>query len=992
MFNESDSCNDPRVVDLLSFLHDPSINLFYSDVLGKLHPPSARYIFPARYNGLKGQISLTNDLCYAANKSGFRLTACRHRSDPNGKHIVFACPNHRSYEPRISADKAFGKDELYASNIKPQCARRNRAIENRGRNGVFMPKKNNQSRPTDPARCCPFFITIHLFYPTQQWYLTKGWSGRGHHFHPSFDPELIRPKVSRLNSSELKLCEDMSKIHSKSHMVSKLIQVRTGDLLSSQQIEYLRQKQDSLQQLADSITDRSQSSAEKLLDTLKSTEDVSFIALFHEPESTLLAPRNPGFQINELKKRKEKETKSHFWSTMKRIHSDSVVTERLPESVANRALREESVPDAEGRRKALTISDGQRMLLAIIWITDEDKRLFSLYPEVLFADTTFGTNNEKRPLFKIAACDANNQNFTVVNGYLPSQRSWVFHFVQVYAVPLLTGPMLLKINLHYISDDDSDMYDPVVHDSANEGAWKGTKQSLCMWHLVYKKFEKSIKEPSNLTPSQLKICTQHILLAKYWVCTWFRECETHEEINLSKRMLEYWLELPEIEEAMGPGTGAAIKDLIDTRIMAHYSKWNRADRLYLRSFDQTTSNAVEHENYSVKVEGSVVHASMNINTAASVMNAKTTFRNRIKSQNAAAAITEIPTWSKTPTAEHITKYAEGLLMSQWRSRVSKVSARVEKMKWYVASKTRRTPFKDDDPSTTFTRVRTVSSVLHNGEYYLICSCGYHQRQGIPCRHLLHVTDCIKLEYIDPRWHKVFRHYYGKHEVFTRSYVHSQFNPVPGILCPSELLVCSGSYPLLNGVEDVSFFTSILESPCPVVRNYCEKLQPNDFSVWDDGTQMLLTHNSTHLPSGAGTTLCLSQNAVQELGSGTLIAPRGCDYDSDTQEHFVCNVLEDKEACLSSADDTSNVGCKDLSNDLKLMYYEIVDIVDGDPQLQRAALIELSCVHKKIMTLYNDKATCEERPDVAVNKQAKIVSSNVRSETQTIRKRQRGRYG
>ena len=739
LFNESDSHAVPRVVDLLLFIDKPCTNLFYSNVLGKAHPKSARYIFPSRYNGLKGQIALTHDLCKAANKSGFNLTACRHHNEPGGKHIVMACPNHRHYVSRKGFEKDFTNGEMYASNIKTQCIRRNRAVENRGKKGVNMPRKSGIERPKIPELRCSFYIKIYFYEATQQWYLTKGWSGREHHFHPSVDPEFIRPSVRRIDAPNLQLCEDMHKVHSKSNLVSKLLQVRTGDLYSSQQIEYLRQKQNSLQELADSIDDRSQSSAEKLLDTLKATEDVSFVALFHDPGSSLLADRNPGFQVNHMKKRKEKTTKSHFWSTQKRIDSDRVVTESIPENVYNMALREESVLDAEGRREALSVSDSQAMLLAVIWITDEDKRVFSLYPEVMFVDTTFGTNNEKRPLFKIAACDANNKNFTVLNGYLPSVRQWVFHFVELYIVPLLIGPSVLKRNNHYICDDDSQMYEPVVHNSLNDGVWQGTKQSLCMWHLVYQKFTKYIKEPSHFTDSQKKRCTEKISLAKYWVCTWFRECETHEEVNLSKLMLQQWFELPDVSEALGDGTGKAIMELIDTKIMDVYAKWNRPDRLYLRSFDQVTSIAVEHENYSVKVEGSVVHASMNLNTAATVMNAKTTFRNQIKSQDAASAVVSKPTWSKSPTADHITNYSEGLLMSQWLSRTSKVSARVSFKVWYVASKNHRSYFNKLNPSTTFTRVRIISLVEFNGKFYLVCSCGYHQRQGIPCRHLLHIT-------------------------------------------------------------------------------------------------------------------------------------------------------------------------------------------------------------------------------------------------------------
>ena len=85
------------------------------------------------------------------------------------------------------------------------------------------------------------------------------------------------------------------------------------------------------------------------------------------------------------------------------------------------------------------MTNEQAMLLACGWTTDEDVRLLQLFPDVFFMDITFGTNNELRPLFKLCGIDANRQNFTGVNFFLPSKKRWVFHFLINEGIPLLLG-------------------------------------------------------------------------------------------------------------------------------------------------------------------------------------------------------------------------------------------------------------------------------------------------------------------------------------------------------------------------------------------------------------------------------------------------------------------------------------------------------------------------------------------------------------------------
>ena len=49
-----------------------------------------------------------------------------------------------------------------------------------------------------------------------------------------------------------------------------------------------------------------------------------------------------------------------------------------------------------------------------------------IYEIFLKADTTHGTNNEKKELFTIASLDGNQKAFNVCRAYIPNAKSWVF--------------------------------------------------------------------------------------------------------------------------------------------------------------------------------------------------------------------------------------------------------------------------------------------------------------------------------------------------------------------------------------------------------------------------------------------------------------------------------------------------------------------------------------------------------------------------------------
>ena len=70
-------------------------------------------------------------------------------------------------------------------------------------------------------------------------------------------------------------------------------------------------------------------------------------------------------------------------------------------------------------REEFEITTDHHLLIAVVWVLPQEKRLFNLYPEVLFIDITSDTNKEKRPLFTITETTATGRMFTLKKyGYL----------------------------------------------------------------------------------------------------------------------------------------------------------------------------------------------------------------------------------------------------------------------------------------------------------------------------------------------------------------------------------------------------------------------------------------------------------------------------------------------------------------------------------------------------------------------------------------------
>ena len=62
----------------------------------------------------------------------------------------------------------------------------------------------------------------------------------------------------------------------------------------------------------------------------------------------------------------------------------------------------------------------------------------------------------------------------------------------------------------------------------------------------------------------------------------------------------------------------------------------------------------------------------------------------------------------------------------------------------------------------FHRVWKLAICMNLGKCYITCSCGFRERVGIPCRHMLCVLDGqVEVSMMDVRWWKAFHKHFGE---------------------------------------------------------------------------------------------------------------------------------------------------------------------------------------------------------------------------------------
>lgn len=100
----------------------------------------------------------------------------------------------------------------------------------------------------------------------------------------------------------------------------------------------------------------------------------------------------------------------------------------------------------------------KHLLVLFLYNSEEEMRLLRMHPECLQADTTHGTNNEKKELFTIAAKDGNNKGFNAARAHIPNAQKWVFNSLFQHCLPIFFGRTIVERNRLLLTDGCSNEF------------------------------------------------------------------------------------------------------------------------------------------------------------------------------------------------------------------------------------------------------------------------------------------------------------------------------------------------------------------------------------------------------------------------------------------------------------------------------------------------------------------------------------------------------
>lgn len=152
-------------------------------------------------------------------------------------------------------------------------------------------------------------------------------------------------------------------------------------------------------------------------------------------------------------------------------------------------------------------------------------------------------------MFAICGKDSDNRTFTVLRGFLPSQRRWVFHWLWETAIPTLLKPPSsvippLSRNEIVLTDNDEKEWGPLEGCLADDSSSYSSrcKCRTCSWHLA----NRGLKSHPLGATKTAGVAAQNVVDAfTTWIYSWMmsgRGVESKDEYLVSRDLIFTYLE------------------------------------------------------------------------------------------------------------------------------------------------------------------------------------------------------------------------------------------------------------------------------------------------------------------------------------------------------------------------------------------------------------------------------------------------------------------
>jgi hypothetical protein len=586
-------------------------------------------------------------------------------------------------------------------------------------------------RPTDKGSICPFKIPIFFHKIHDAWFIPKLGAGCCEHAgHCHIAPQLLNQKTTYLSTSELQLCIDTLHENIPISVLQKILEKNLGTRLSYDQVAHIRNS-------SALCNGKTTSSADRLIAKLKDDPNVHF--------EMLTAKKDIGKELVTIRK------------TSKNKKSKAKAKNPAVDSVSSQKTNE---PDTVGGfakmvLQALSVNDDQEILLCLSWITVDAVRFFTQYPERLGVDVTFGTNQEKRPLFRGCISNSNNKNIPTWNAYLPSGANWVFKWLFLTCMPALFPAKSLAQVQIVLTDEDPQCYHN-LEAAIHRGILPNAKVRLCKWHKVNRNL---VLKCPKLNFTDLAVRETFVR----WLYSFCDSVETREEVDVSSKMMMDWLT-----------TSGASQDFIvyATKFWTKSFEFQieyllHLNYMYVRGGQCGATSFVESDNSALKRDHCGPKPNFTMERAqGSTMQHESRRLTQLKKINMRSLSKTIKKSDRGEVYGKLTATIQpvplDLLWEQFNERVSYQFSIVNEKIFHVRKvqwKGRQSGLKH--PRFDRTRIVTLKNNL------MVCTCGLFHRSGITCRHIYSIIN------VDPQaehfWHKhlkLYETWFGKNDSFT----------------------------------------------------------------------------------------------------------------------------------------------------------------------------------------------------------------------------------
>ena len=338
---------------------------------------------------------------------------CHQRSSTNKENMIGEIPH---YKPGVKTDVIV-----------------NKSSSTRGPQGKAEPRRTKTTKPLDNTLCA-FTVQLRL-KEGQYWYLKYETREKGQHNHMRIP---YKEQHRRMNTRPLQEREQASLFSQLTHAGSAqaLSQSITGTMAPTRNQLYYNQRvqEGNLGKI---------SQAQELIQYLQQQvvlQQKRYVALFHEvTDTTLLAITKYDLRRVAL--------------------SLSLEAQNDLGEIETRDISLTTTRDKNGLGEALhsirdNLTVGKKVLLAVAWSREDERKLFSKFPEVMMIDVTMGTNSQGLPEAVICCPGPDMKIYTPVRAFLPSQCQWVFGWIWGTAIPILLGRDKLQRTQLVLSDGD----------------------------------------------------------------------------------------------------------------------------------------------------------------------------------------------------------------------------------------------------------------------------------------------------------------------------------------------------------------------------------------------------------------------------------------------------------------------------------------------------------------------------------------------------------